>query len=83
MVVVEAEDVARTSDLHVGWYNCAGGLLAKIDVIKLLIAIHDFDIFFISETEIKCDTDVTLFSISGYSLWSAGTSSSGLIRSAV
>ncbi len=47
------EDPQRNDCLHVAWYNCAGGLLAKIDNIKLILQIHDYDLLFVSETEIK------------------------------
>ncbi len=59
--------------MSVAWYNCAGGLLAKIDVIKLILSINNYDVLFVSESEIKIDSDVSLFKVKGYELVIAGT----------
>jgi hypothetical protein len=55
------------------WYNCAGGLVAKIDNIKLILNLNSFDILFVSKAEIKIESDLSLFNIAGYSLHVAGT----------
>ncbi len=59
--------------LKVAWYNCAGGLLAKIEDIKILVKLYDLDIFFVTESEIKTDSNVGLFKIPGYELNIADT----------
>ena len=60
-------------DLRVAWYNCAGGLIAKIDVIKFILSDIDIDVLFVSEAEIKPDTDLALFNVAGYEHIVAGT----------
>ncbi len=70
----EAEVVAEAiSHLNVAWYNCAGGLLAKIDSIKIILDLTIPDILFLSEIEIKDETDTSLFNIKGYSLIISGS----------
>ncbi len=87
MEEAEAEEEAnknRKYSLRVAWFNCAGGLLAKIDNVKLILSLHDYDVLFVSESEIKQNIDCSLFTISGYSFHVAGTlESRGHARSSV
>ena len=84
MVVAEAAVAANDCDLKVAWFNCAGGLNAKIDNIKLILSLHDFDILFISEAEIRQTTNTSLFHIDNYDFFASGAFSlKGHSRSAV
>lgn len=43
-----------------------GGLHAKIDIVKLILILHDLDLLFLSEAEIKTENAYSLFSMKGY-----------------
>jgi len=54
--------------LNIYYWNCAAGLLKKIDYIKELITGNNVDIFFVAEAELKIDSDLSVLNMSGYDL---------------
>jgi len=50
----------------VSYWNCASGLLKKLDVIKNQIKSKKIDLFFVAESEISVDYDCNFLNIQGY-----------------
>jgi len=50
-------------------WNCAGGLRAKMDEIRLVAAKHAPDCLLINEAELKNDDNLDYFGLQGYSLY--------------
>jgi len=64
------EEVADNSTII--WWNCAGGILSKIDFLKNFLASNKPFIFFISEAEINSDNQ-NLVQIKGYDILLSNT----------
>jgi len=54
--------------LRIFYWNCASGLIRKLDFIKDLIAENNLDAIFIAESEIRSNFDLSLLSLDGYDL---------------
>jgi len=62
--------------ISIYYWNCAAGLLRKIDYIRDLITGNKVDIFFVAEAEIKAEYDTSVLKIEGYDLIVSKTISS-------
>jgi len=58
------------------YWNCAAGLLRKIDYIRDMITGNKVDVFFVAETELKAEHDLSTLKIDGYDLVVSRTMSS-------
>jgi len=54
--------------LSIFYWNCAAGLLRKIDYIREFLIGNKVDIFFVSEAEYGVDNDRSLLDVNGYEL---------------
>ncbi len=57
----------------IAWWNCAGGISAKINFIKNFIIAHEPSAFFIFESNIKTDKVNTHLNIKNYTLHLSGS----------
>jgi len=61
------------SGLSVIYWNCASGIIKKLDYMKRIIEQKKADLFFIAESEIPKGMDLGVFQIKGYDFILAGT----------
>lgn len=59
--------------LKIYYWNCASGLLRKIDYIRELIKQDNVDLFFVAESEIRYDCDFGCLTLTGYDIVAANT----------
>jgi len=50
------------------WWNCAGGLSSKLNFVKSFVNENDPFVFFVSEANIKTNTNYNFLNIKGYEL---------------
>jgi len=74
---------ASVKSSEIIFWNCAHGLVAKIDYVHHYLSVHKPELFFITEAEIKKDKSYLCLSFPGYELHVSKTLVFGCARSAV
>lgn len=67
----ECSNQPKTSSdipINIGYWNCASGILNKLDLIKEIIQTNELDIFFVSESDIGEYFDLSLLQIQGFDI---------------
>jgi len=59
--------------MKIYYWNCAAGLLKKLDYVRDLIKENDVDLFFIAEAELRYGSDLGCLTLSGYDLITSNT----------
>ena len=60
--------IVSDNPLNIGYWNCASGIVNKLDIIKDLIQTNELYILFVSESDIREFFDLSLIQIQGFDI---------------